>query len=254
MKTKDEISKFYDKFNDRLLKDYVYGNLRVQKQLSFFQTLINRSGLNILVVGCGIGDVTFELAKNRSKPDKVLGVDISSKNINLACRLFANDNLEYRRCDIISENLEDGWDLILFPDVYEHIPTDLRSKLHYQLKGLLKPEGIVALTCPTVQHQNYLRERGEGLQVVDEDVTVRDLDVLASDLNGYITSYAHVRFPRAPHQYFHATIARIGSVQRDRSKYPIERMSISKRIVSRVQRKVCQMVRKRRIDRIGISL
>jgi trans-aconitate 2-methyltransferase len=164
----------------------------------------------VLVVGCGIGDVSADLAKAlEARGGRVLAVDISEKNVATSQKLFHRDNLIFQCCDIIKAPPQDlVWDLILFPDVYEHIPTAARAELHATLNRILAQGGAVALTCPTIQQQRALRAKGEGLQVVDEDVSAEDILHLAHDLKAYLVhfSYLTVFFQ---HDYFHAHISRI---------------------------------------------
>lgn len=248
----ETVSNFYDDFRDRLIKDYIYGNKRVENQLNFFHSLIVRTELSILVVGCGIGDVAFELANAQFQPKRVLGVDISSKNVELADRLFSHDNLEFKVCNIITDNLEGQWDLILFPDVYEHIPLTGRVPLHSRLNTLLEPNGSVALTCPTIQHQNFLKKKGKGLQVIDENVSLEDVDKLASDLGAHVTYYSHAPLPRAPHQYFHAVISRIGEIQQPHSVYPKKRKTLFERLRNRIRSEFRIRTRKVRLKQLNI--
>ena len=216
-----EVAEFYDAFNSRLVSDFLFGNRRVAAQRKFFLRLLDDVQIKtVLVVGCGIGDVSADLARAlESRGGRVLAVDISDKNVATAQKLFHRDNLRFECRDIIKappQNLV--WDLILFPDVYEHIPTAARAALHATLNSILAPGGAVALTCPTIQQQRALLATGEGLQVVDEDVSAEDVVHLAHDLQAYLVHFSY-RTVFCRHDYFHALISRIPDTA-DLQAYP----------------------------------
>ena len=216
-----DVAEFYDAFNSRLVRDFLYGNRRVAAQRKFFLRLLDDVQIKtVLVVGCGIGDVSADLAQVlEARGGRVLAVDISEKNIVTAQRLFQRDNLLFECRDISKAPPQDlVWDLILFPDVYEHIPTAARAALHTTLNRILAPGGAVALTCPTVQQQRALRATGEGLQVVDEEVSAEDVLQLTHDLQAYLVHFSY-RTVFFQHDYFHALIRRIPGTA-DLQAYP----------------------------------
>mgnify|MGYP007047531115 CR=1 FL=1 len=55
---------FYDDFNKLLVSDYLNGNPRVEAQRKFFLDAIDSEVSSILVVGCGLGDVTYDIARS----------------------------------------------------------------------------------------------------------------------------------------------------------------------------------------------
>jgi len=215
------VSEFYNEFSSRLVRDFLCGNLRVAAQRKFFLRLLDDVDIKtVLVVGCGIGDVSADLAKAlESRGGRVLAVDISEKNVATSQKLFQRENLLFECRDIIKAPPQElVWDLILFPDVYEHIPTAARAELHETLNRILVKGGSVALTCPTIQQQHALRRTGEGLQVVDEDVSAEDVLCLAHDLQAYLVHFSYLTvFFR--HDYFHALISRIPATA-DLRAYP----------------------------------
>lgn len=207
MSSHEAIERYYDGFADRLARDYCYGNRRVEMQYRFLCRSIPRSAGRVLVAGCGIGDVAARLARRSGPGSAVLGVDISSRAVELASRLFSHPRLSFERRDLLESPLPEPFDVIVLPDVYEHIPRDERPDLHRHLASSLRPIGRLLITCPTVWHQEHLRDQGSGLQVVDEDVSLDDLVALARDVGGSLTGYQVLDvFHRA--DYFHAVIDR----------------------------------------------
>lgn len=196
---------YYDTFATHLLHDYVHGNLRVQRQLEFFRNAIPASAESVLVVGCGSGEGVRFLAKQVAPRARILAIDLSGENIRIANALFRQERVSYRQADITLDQLEGGWQFILLPDVYEHIPVAGRTGLHSRLRSLLTRDGRVLLTIPSIYHQRTLQAAGKGLQIVDELVSLDDLAKLAVDLGGALTYFCAVSVWRA-NDYVHAII------------------------------------------------
>jgi colanic acid/amylovoran biosynthesis glycosyltransferase len=200
---------FYDEFSTRLLAGYVYGNLRIERAIEHAVRWIPDDASTILDVGCGIGWSTWEMKKYSSRA-MVTGYDLSPAMVAIAKRLFVSDDLTFSVFDITSchEHLGSQYDVIVMLDVYEHIPRSLRSRVHQTLRRMLTQRGTLILSCPTVEHQQYLRDHHpEGLQPVDEDVTFSDVSALARDVGGQVCYY-HYQSIWRPNDYVHITICR----------------------------------------------
>jgi glycosyltransferase involved in cell wall biosynthesis/protein-L-isoaspartate O-methyltransferase len=199
---------FYSHFLEKHLTDCAHGNPRTEAAIRHTLSWIPLSTQRILDVGCGIGWSSWEI--KRHLPDAfILGVDLNPQSIVMACSLFESSDLTFSVRDITAD--EDmpmsPFDAIVMLDVYEHIPEHLRSRLHTVLSDLLAKDGRIILTCPSVQHQRYLRVRREGLQPVDEDVSEEDVARMAADLGGRLISFDYVNIWN-PDDYFHAVIER----------------------------------------------
>lgn len=202
-----EIQAFYDQFSKKLLQDYVWGNRRIERQLDFFRAAIPRGARRILVIGSGSGYATRFIARKVAPHARILAVDISDANIAVARSTFAHRRVEYKRLDVVNDPLPGNWDVIALPDVYEHIAVDSRPILHARLRPALAERGIVVLTYPSPAHQAMLRESGQGLQVIDEDVSLGDLLALARDLGANVTHYALISV-WGTNDYVHAVLER----------------------------------------------
>lgn len=199
------VSDFYDNFSKRLLRDYIDGNIRVERQLEFFKNAIPKHTSRILVVGCGTGKGAYFVATRLAKKAQVVAIDISPENIKIAQRLFRHNRVEYRTVDVTKESVGHGYDVILLPDVYEHIPLESRKSLHTELKSALSQKGRVLLTFPSSGHQEQLRAKGVGLQIIDETVTLEDIIGLAKDIGGELTYFSLVSVAQT-NDYVHAMI------------------------------------------------
>ena len=208
----DDVRRFYDRLSDKSLRDYLEGNPRVAAQLAFLRDAIPETTRRILVIGCGSGEGAHYLARRAAPRACVVAVDISPANIALARRLFAHPRVAYRVADAVEGAIEGPWDAIVLPDVYEHIAREQRASFHAHLRATLSPRGTIALTVPSPAHQEALRERGEGLQPVDETVTLADLEKLARDIDGSLSYYALVGIWHT-NDYVHAVVER-GAEQR----------------------------------------
>jgi len=198
------VTSYYNDFVSQLLHDYLHGNLRVRKQVAFAHEALPQSPSDLLVVGCGIGDVAFEL---RAIPSVryVMGIDISDVAIAYGRKLFQTTNFDLHPMNIAEHAPERQFDCILLPDVYEHIPKPDRGRVHGNIRSALKPGGRVLLTVPSAMHQSQLIARGYGLQVVDETIGLDDLQQFARDLAGYISYYNEIAVWNA-YDYVHAII------------------------------------------------
>lgn len=199
---------FYDAFSSTFVRDYVRGNRRVDRQLEFVSAATPSNARRALVIGCGSGESSVFLAE--LLPDShVLGVDLSPRNIELANRLFPHPRVTYRVADMTRDALdgEQPFDVILLPDVYEHIPVDARGTLHRTLRRLLTSRGRILLTLPSPGKQKALAESGEGLQPVDETITLSDLSDLANAVDADLTHFNLVSIWDS-NDYVHAVVER----------------------------------------------
>jgi len=199
---------FYDAFaQHRFVRDYVAGNLRVTRQLEFFSNAIPLDTERILIIGCGSGESAYYIARRVARRARILGIDISPKAIEFARRVFPHARIEYCLMDVLAEPLNGQWDVILLPDVYEHIPFESRPTFHQMLRIALDEDGRILVTLPSPGQQEYLKSRGEGLQVIDEIVTIQDLTQLSNDVTGTLTYFNFISVWYS-NDYIHAGIER----------------------------------------------
>jgi len=208
MSTK-KVENFYDNFTSRFIKDYVYGNWRIKAQMEFFKNSIPKNASNILIIGCGSGQTARYIAKQCSNSTKILAVDISSKALNIANCLFKHSQVEYKKTNILTNNIGGKWDVIVLPDVYEHIPLCKRDLLHSKIRSLGETtKGRILLTVPSPYRQEFLRrEYPDGLQIVDEVVDLKSLIKFADEVKGVLTYYNIISVWRVS-DYIHVIIER----------------------------------------------
>jgi colanic acid/amylovoran biosynthesis glycosyltransferase len=205
----ETVRSFYDGFSRRLLADYVHGNQRMEAAIRHCLTWLPVGARRILDVGCGIGWSTWEIKRNHREAF-VLGIDFSPQMIRIAQRLFVESQLAFASHDITECGaiLETPFDVIVMLDVYEHIPKESREKFHDVLDKTLAPGGTIILTCPSLSHQQFLRnQHPHELQPIDEDVAEEDVSKLARDINGEVILCEHVSIWR-PSDYVHIALTR----------------------------------------------
>lgn len=130
-----------------------------------------RDGMRMLEIGCGIGQVTSLLARgNRS--GSILAVDISPKSVEEARRnLGHRSNVRFLVSDMSAFQVEERFDLVVLPDVIEHIPLEQHPALFATIARHLAPDARVVINVPCAQLLEHLHKHDPSvLQVIDQPV------------------------------------------------------------------------------------
>lgn len=197
---------FYDKFTKKLITDYLINNRRMIAAIKFTLDWIPSTSKNVIDIGCGIGWSTHEMSTHY--PDTHFkGIDLSNNSIDVANTLFKRENNSFEKVDVTKQDFttNNSFDAIVMLDVLEHIPIADRYHFIESLNSILTPRGRFIVSCPTVLHQNHLKEIGEGLQPVDEDITIDTLQQIAKQLEGDIIYFKSHSLANT-NDYFHAVI------------------------------------------------
>jgi trans-aconitate 2-methyltransferase len=161
---------FYDEYVDRQLTVGV--NERHHAILRWLQRFGLRRGDRVLEIGCGIGTLTGLIAGAIGREGSLFAVDVSPKSIEVAReRLARFGNTRFVVGDILEVPISDRFDVVVLPDVIEHIPLELHSTLFSRVVGWVEPDGFVLLHYPSPRYQEWCREhRPDLLQIVDESI------------------------------------------------------------------------------------
>jgi SAM-dependent methyltransferase len=105
-----------------------------------------RPGMSCLEIGCGGGDLAFDMARIVGSAGRVVGTDIDQKKIEIAtneAREQQLTNVEFRFADITQTEPENEFDLIHARFVLTHLvnPAGALAKMH---RGL-RPGGIIVI-------------------------------------------------------------------------------------------------------------
>lgn len=179
------VEAFYDEFTTKQIQAGISKrNIKIHEWAQQFGLKNNH---NVLEIGCGIGTQTELLAQYVSQ-GKITAIDISPKSITIAQQRLANyTNVSCITGDIITMdiNFSTKFDVIVLPDVIEHIPLDSHNALFKRLSGLLKEDGFILIHIP---NPNYLAwchtNTPQVLQVIDQPIYT---NVLCSNVyaNGF---------------------------------------------------------------------
>ncbi len=112
----NSIEEYFDKISHSY--DY-YKSKNKYLKLLIKSLIVNPDKKSILDCGCGTGEVLDYLM-----PLKGVGLDVSSKMINLAAKKYTNkQNLIFKRRDIEQDriDIDVGYDYVLLIDILEHL-------------------------------------------------------------------------------------------------------------------------------------
>lgn len=168
---KKEIESYYNDYAEVQIKTGIN-----QRHHSILR-LLRQSGLRryhrVLEVGCGIGALTYLLARYLSPRSELVAIDISPKSVEIAQQRLRN----YPNCRVFAGEAEDilpsplTFDVIVLPDVLEHIPLEQHKHLFMVLRSLLTTDGFIFIHIP---HPNFLRwseqHLPDTLQLIDQPV------------------------------------------------------------------------------------
>jgi SAM-dependent methyltransferase len=105
-----------------------------------------RPGMTCLDVGSGGGDVSLELARRVAPAGRVLGVDIDEAKLALArdeAVAAGVSNVEYRRLDVLTEELPFEMDLVYTRFLLTHLPDAAAAAV--RLVSAARPGGHVVV-------------------------------------------------------------------------------------------------------------
>ena len=108
------------------------------------------SGMRVLDIGCGMGDVTLLVAQLVGPAGRVVSIDLDEASIDTANKRASAvglDNTTFRRADISTFTDAKPFDAIVGRLVLEFLPDPITAIR--QLSGLLRPGGIMALQEPS---------------------------------------------------------------------------------------------------------
>ncbi|RMG22249.1 MAG: class I SAM-dependent methyltransferase [Bacteroidetes bacterium] len=164
------IEKYYDDYVDRQLAVGINDRHRsIQRWLVKFGL---KKGDRVLEIGCGIGTQTQLIANYLGPQGHITAVDISDKSIETARkRLGHYRQVKLVAADIVQYELEEEFDVIVMPDVIEHIPLELHHALFGKVSKLLKAGGFVMIHLPNPYFLAWCHEhRRDLLQVIDQPI------------------------------------------------------------------------------------
>lgn len=183
MKTKSEVSSFYDNFN--LDRKGTYRNLRHYKLINelFREGLSKKS--RFLEIGCGSGPISEVIAKYL-KNGRFLGMDISEECIKILNFKFSDyKNVDFTNSDLKDFTVEEKFDFILLADVLEHIPIEIHEEVFTHLSKFSNEKTKIIINIPSFELINWLKiHKPDELQIIDQALLSSHVISLANK-NGF---------------------------------------------------------------------
>jgi cyclopropane fatty-acyl-phospholipid synthase-like methyltransferase len=129
-------------------------------------------GHAVLEIGCGIGTVSGLIGAVLGPEGSLVAIDISPKSVATArSRLAGLQNIEFKAGDVLSIELSGSFDVVVLPDVIEHIPLEHHRLLFSRVASWMAPRGFALLHYPNPLYMQWCHEnRPELLQLVDQPI------------------------------------------------------------------------------------
>ena len=180
-----KVADWYDEYTVRQIK------MGINARHKSIQNWLLRFGLKkdskVLEIGCGIGTQTQLLAEYLTSDSQITALDISSKSIEIAKDRYKNySKINWVTADFVNYEIDEKFDVILMPDVLEHIPLDQHKKLFANIRKVIKNEGFVLIHIPQPYYQEWVwKNKPELMQVIDQSIYTNELanNVYSNDLH-----------------------------------------------------------------------
>lgn len=195
------VEEFYDGFAVQQIKKGInHRHLAIQRWLEKFG--LKRSSI-VLEIGAGIGTQTELLLLYLNSKGSVIANDISNDSLDVAKkRLSKYKNVSFLYGDIVKQNLEQQFDLILLPDVLEHIPSESHPDLFLRFADLLKPNGFILIHIPNPKYLDWVRNVNPSeLQIIDQSISISNIETLANNSGLYIKYFESYSIYQIPEDY-----------------------------------------------------
>jgi trans-aconitate 2-methyltransferase len=230
-----DVKGYYDEYAGR--QAAVGVNKRHRAILEWALKFGMRPDHSVLELGCGIGTLTGLLAGELGPGGSVTAIDLSPASVESAKRRLSGfGNLRLLVGDVLETDLEGSFDVVVLPDVIEHIPLERHRELFERVASWVKPDGFALLHYPSPHYQEWIRRyHPDRLQIIDQSVHV---DVLSSNTypNGlYIDSLLTYPIWRREGDYVVAVL-RPSAGPGAFTELPPPRVSLVARVAGRLRR------------------
>jgi 2-polyprenyl-3-methyl-5-hydroxy-6-metoxy-1,4-benzoquinol methylase len=171
---KQEVIDFYHNYTKRQIEHGIN-----ERHKSIISKAV-KSGMkpfhSVLEIGCGVGTETKLLGEFLNK-GKLYSYDIAPENIRIAKESLSGfRNVELDVADATKLILDEVFDVIIMPDVIEHIPLELHARMFQNMSKMLKPDGFIFIHIPNPEYLAWCHEnRKEILQIIDQPIYTSEL-------------------------------------------------------------------------------
>ncbi|MBA3663322.1 MAG: class I SAM-dependent methyltransferase [Bacteroidetes bacterium] len=166
-----KVIEFYNEYVDQ--QQDVGINERIYEMYRRLKKQGLHPGSNILELGCGIGTLTYLLAKT-VKSGCIESVDISTQSIEFAKQRLKQRNLYLEAHDVVDyipklKNI----DFITLFDVIEHIPMERHDELFRNLAKIVNDKTVILINIPSPAAIQYdIDNNPAALQVIDQPLPI----------------------------------------------------------------------------------
>lgn len=183
--TYQDVAEYYDKFWPELEKQHQAGiNSRHRIILLKLKEAGLRKNSRVLEIGCGVGALTGFIAKHVTD-GKITGVDISPASVAFAKEKYKHlKHVDFLVSDMTNFTHDEKYDIVLFPDVLEHIPTEAHQNIFNTVSKLMADDGMIAINLPQPNCIRWFhKHKPEILQIIDLDIETDHLVNILYPLN-----------------------------------------------------------------------
>lgn len=207
-----DVARFYDDYATRQLRTGI--NDRHRSILRLLQRYGFSSGQRVLEIGCGIGTLTELLLAQVGRTGELVATDVSPKSIEIAHqRLGHPPQLQLIPGDVLALDFDGEFDVVVLPDVIEHIPLELHDTLFARLAGWVRDDGFVLLHYPDPHHLEWVAaNQPEVLQIIDQPIHAGTV-IANADANGlFLTNYERYSIWHQPADYVVAVLRPVSGI------------------------------------------
>jgi 2-polyprenyl-3-methyl-5-hydroxy-6-metoxy-1,4-benzoquinol methylase len=114
--------------------------------LSLLERVGIRTGMRCLDVGCGGGDVAFELARRVAPDGTVVGIDLDEQTLELArseAALLGRHQASFQQAEVMSSDLPSEFDLVYARFLLTHLPDPVGAL--ERMHDALRPGGVLII-------------------------------------------------------------------------------------------------------------
>jgi cyclopropane fatty-acyl-phospholipid synthase-like methyltransferase len=168
-KKTEEVVKYYNQYTTRQRNAGI--NQRHKSIMNKAVSLGLEPNHSVLEIGCGIGTLT-QLLVEYLKYGMIYSVDISDESIRIAKEVLGyHENLKLEVYDATIFSLDKQFDVIILPDVLEHIPIEYHAQMFQNLSKMLKTEGFIYIHIPNPYYLEWCHCYSQkSLQIIDQPI------------------------------------------------------------------------------------
>lgn len=172
-----EVSEYYNKLWAELEQQHKNG---VNSRHRIILKKIKQAGLKknsvVLEIGCG-GGILSGLILKEIPDGYFVGADISNETIEFVRKKHQKfTNAEFVVSDMTKFSHSKKFDVVVLPDVLEHIPKEAHPNIFRTIKTLIKDTGVLFINIPNpMSIEWHQKHKPELMQIIDQPLYTNEL-------------------------------------------------------------------------------